>query len=45
MHEAGVILVGGHTVEDPELKYGLSVTGTVHPLKVIHNNGGATASF
>jgi len=39
MHEAGVILVGGHTVEDPELKYGLSVTGTVHPLKVIHNNG------
>ena len=38
MHEAGVILVGGHTVEDPELKYGLSVTGTVHPDKVIHNN-------
>jgi selenide,water dikinase len=39
MHEAGVILVGGHTVEDPELKYGLAVTGTVHPDKVIHNNG------
>ncbi|MCK4862984.1 MAG: selenide, water dikinase SelD [Dehalococcoidales bacterium] len=39
MHEAGVILVGGHSVEDPELKYGLSVTGTIHPDKVICNNG------
>jgi selenide,water dikinase len=39
MREAGVILVGGHSVEDPELKYGLSVTGTIHPSKVIHNNG------
>ena len=37
MHEAGVILVGGHTVEDPELKYGLAVTGTIHPDKVIQN--------
>jgi selenide,water dikinase len=39
MHQAGVILLGGHTVDDPELKYGLSVTGTIHPAKVIHNNG------
>jgi len=39
MHEAGVILLGGHTVDDPELKYGLSVTGTIHPDKVVHNNG------
>ena len=39
MHEAGVILVGGHSVEDPELKYGLSVTGTIHPNKVVLNNG------
>ena len=38
MHEAGVILVGGHTVEDPELKYGLAVTGTIHPDKVIRNS-------
>jgi selenide,water dikinase len=38
MHEAGVILVGGHTVEDPELKYGLAVTGTIHPDKVIQNS-------
>jgi len=39
LHEAGVILVGGHSVEDPEFKYGLSVTGTIHPGKVIRNNG------
>ncbi len=37
-HEAEVILLGGHTVDDPELKYGLSVTGVVHPDKVVHNN-------
>jgi selenide,water dikinase len=39
MHEAGVILVGGHSVEDNELKYGLSVTGIIHPSKVIPNTG------
>jgi selenide,water dikinase len=39
LHEAGVILLGGHTVDDPELKYGLAVTGTVRPDKVVHNNG------
>jgi len=36
--EAGALLVGGHTVEDDEPKYGLSVTGTVHPKKVWANN-------
>jgi selenide,water dikinase len=35
MKEAGVSLVGGHSVEDKELKYGLSVTGFVHPEKVL----------
>jgi selenide,water dikinase len=39
MREAGVVLVGGHSVEDPELKYGLSVTGVIHPDRVIMNNG------
>jgi selenide,water dikinase len=39
MHEAGVILIGGHSVEDEELKYGISVTGTIHPSKVVHNSG------
>jgi selenide,water dikinase len=33
--EAGVTLVGGHSVRNSELKYGMSVTGTVHPQKVI----------
>ncbi len=33
--EAGVVLVGGHTIEDVELKYGLSVTGFIHPDKVL----------
>ena len=39
MREAGVTLVGGHSVEDQELKYGLSVTGIIHPAKVVLNTG------
>ncbi|SHH50068.1 selenophosphate synthase [Caloranaerobacter azorensis DSM 13643] len=35
--EANALLVGGHTVEDNEPKYGLSVTGFIHPNKVIKN--------
>jgi selenide,water dikinase len=35
MGEAGVVLVGGHSVEDKELKYGLAVTGFIHPQKVL----------
>lgn len=37
--EAGALLVGGHTIEDQEPKYGLSVTGMVHPKKVLKNIG------
>jgi len=37
MGEAGVALVGGHTVEDPEIKYGLAVTGVIHPDKILTN--------
>jgi len=39
MREAGVVLLGGHSVEDSELKYGLSVTGFIHPERVLtkHN--------
>lgn len=36
--EAGGITIGGHTVEDLEMKYGLSCTGIVHPNKIIRNN-------
>jgi len=39
MHEAEVILVGGHSVEDAELKYGLSVTGVIHPQKIVTKAG------
>jgi selenide,water dikinase len=39
MREAGVLLVGGHSVEDNEIKYGLSVTGTIHPDRVLFNRG------
>ena len=39
MREAGVTLVGGHSVEDPELKYGLSVTGRIHPSAILTNVG------
>jgi selenide,water dikinase len=37
MEEAGVALVGGHSIDDPEIKYGLAVTGTVHPDKILTN--------
>ena len=37
--EAGVVLVGGHSIDDKELKYGLSVTGTVHPKRLLTNSG------
>jgi len=40
IHEAGVTLVGGHSVEDDEPKYGLSVTGVIHPDRVLRNRGG-----
>lgn len=39
MQEAGVSLAGGHSVEDEELKYGLAVTGLVHPDRVLANVG------
>ena len=37
--EAGVIVVGGHTIDDKEPKFGLSVTGIVHPDRVVRNVG------
>lgn len=39
MNKAGVALVGGHSVEDDEPKYGLSVTGVVHPDRIMTNSG------
>lgn len=37
--EAGVSIVGGHSVDDPEPKYGLAVTGTVDPERVVRKTG------
>lgn len=42
MVEAKVVLLGGHSIDDNELKYGLSVTGVVNPKKLL-TNGGARA--
>src|SRR6188508_1489058 len=39
VHEAGAFIVGGHSIIDEELKYGLSVTGRVHPQRVLSNTG------
>lgn len=39
VEEAGAVVVGGHSVKDAELKYGISVTGIVHPKRVISNAG------
>lgn len=40
--ESGAVLSGGHSVHDPEIKYGLSVTGFVHPDKIFKNYGSNT---
>ncbi len=39
VREAGAALVGGHSVADEEIKYGLAVTGVVHPQRVVRNVG------
>ncbi len=39
LREAQVTLLGGHSVEDDELKYGLAVTGLIHPKRIIRNLG------
>jgi selenide,water dikinase len=39
VHEAGALIVGGHTIIDEELKYGLSVTGRANPRRLLTNAG------
>jgi selenide,water dikinase len=39
LREAGVTLLGGHTVQDPEIKFGYAVTGAVDPARVLSNAG------
>ena len=38
-HEAGVFVVGGHSVADEEVKYGMAVTGVIDPRRIIRNVG------
>ena len=38
VHEAGGVLAGGHSIHDATPKYGLSVTGIIHPDKILMNN-------
>jgi selenide,water dikinase len=38
VREAGAVVVGGHTIQDPELKYGLAVTGIVDPGRIVRNS-------
>jgi len=42
IYEAGAVLVGGHSVDDREFKYGLSVTGIVHPDRILTNRNAKT---
>ncbi len=39
MNAAGVVVIGGHSVDDQEMKFGYAVTGIIHPDKVITNAG------
>ncbi len=42
MIEANCTVIGGHSIRDPEIKLGYSVTGTVHPKKILANTGART---
>ncbi len=39
VQDAGAVIVGGHTITDDELKFGLAVTGTIHPDRILSNAG------
>ena len=39
VREAGAVVVGGHSIIDPEIKYGMAVTGVVHPDRIVRNVG------
>jgi selenide,water dikinase len=43
--EAGAVLLGGHSIDDPEPKYGLAVTGLIHPEKVLTNAGSKPGDY
>jgi selenide, water dikinase len=37
IHEAGAVILGGHSLNDPEIKFGYAVTGTIHPDRIYTN--------
>lgn len=39
VHEAGAVIIGGHSIIDPEIKYGMAITGVIHPDRVLRNVG------
>lgn len=39
MNSENVVVLGGHSIDDPEIKFGYAVTGVVHPEKVVKNSG------
>jgi selenide, water dikinase len=39
MNEEGVVVIGGHSVDDAEMKFGYAVTGMIHPDRVVRNFG------
>lgn len=43
--EAGIPIAGGHSIDDEEMKFGLSVTGVVHPDKILRNDRGQAGDF
>ena len=43
--EAGISIIGGHTIDDSEPKYGLAVTGKVHPEKILTNSAAQPGDF
>ena len=45
IQECGGLLMGGHTIESPEMYYGLSVAGIVHPDKILRNNSAKISGF
>jgi len=45
IEEAGALIVGGHSIDDPEPKYGLAITGIVHPEKILSNSGARAKDY
>ena len=43
MMEAGCVVIGGHSIRDPEIKFGYAVTGTIHPERVWKNSAAKAA--